>query len=66
MKKYFSFSSPIYFNSGLKFNNLSSCSLISIEEDSIDEIFNIMKKIALLSKNGSGISLYVSYIREKG
>ena len=46
---------PTLFNSGLKMQQLSSCFLIAMEDDSIDGIFNTIKDCALISKTAGGI-----------
>ena len=45
---------PTLFNSGLKMQQLSSCFLIGMEDDSIEGIFNTIKECALISKTAGG------------
>lgn len=61
--KYFIHATPTLFNSGKHNQQLSSCFLTQIESDSIDGIFNTVKKCALISKSAGGIGLSVSNIR---
>jgi len=62
---YFTFASPVMFNSGSRLQNLSSCFLINTH-DSIDGIFKTMSDCAKISKVGGGIGLDINNIRSKG
>ncbi len=57
---------PTLFNSGLKMQQLSSCFLVAMEDDSIDGIFNTLKDTALISKTAGGIGLHAHNIRASG
>ncbi len=57
---------PTLFNAGTKLQQLSSCFLIGIEEDSIDGIFNTLKDTALISKTAGGIGLHIHNVRGTG
>ncbi len=57
---------PTLFNSGLKMQQLSSCFLIAMEDDSIDGIFNTIKDCALISKTAGGIGMHAHNIRGSG
>ena len=57
---------PTLFNSGLKMQQLSSCFLIGMEDDSIEGIFNTIKDCALISKTAGGIGLHAHNIRASG
>ncbi len=57
---------PTLFNSGLKMQQLSSCFLIAMEEDSIEGIFNTIKDCALISKTAGGIGMHAHNIRGSG
>ena len=57
---------PTLFNSGLKMQQLSSCFLIAMEDDSIEGIFNTIKDCALISKTAGGIGLHAHNIRGSG
>ena len=57
---------PTLFNSGLKMQQLSSCFLISMEDDSIEGIFNTLKDCALISKTAGGIGMHAHNIRASG
>ena len=57
---------PTLFNSGLKMQQLSSCFLIAMEDDSIEGIFNTIKDCALISKTAGGIGMHAHNIRSSG
>lgn len=57
---------PTLFNSGLKMQQLSSCFLIAMEDDSIEGIFNTLKDTALISKTAGGIGIHAHNIRGQG
>ena len=63
---YYTHATPTLFNSGLKMQQLSSCFLVSMEDDSIDGIFNTLKDTALISKTAGGIGLHAHNIRAHG
>jgi len=64
--KYFTHATPTLFNSGTPRQQLSSCYLIAMEEDSIEGIFNTLKDCAHISKYAGGIGLHIHNIRAKG
>src|ERR1043165_10165009 len=47
-------------------NQLASCFLGRIKEDSIEGIFESLKDVALISKSGGGIGIDITDIRPKG
>lgn len=57
---------PTMFNAGTTNNQLSSCFLLSMTEDSISGIYDTLKRCALISKSAGGIGLAVQNIRSKG
>ncbi len=63
---YYTHATPTLFNSGLKMQQLSSCFLIAMEDDSIEGIFNTVKDCALISKTAGGIGLHAHNIRGAG
>ncbi len=65
-QKYFIHATPTLFNAGTKRPQLSSCFLNTMEEDSIEGIFNTIKDLALISKFSGGIGLSISNIRSIG
>jgi ribonucleoside-diphosphate reductase alpha chain len=64
--KYFTHASPTLFNAGMRTQQLSSCFLLGVEDDSIEGIFDAMRKVALISKHGGGVGLHVQGVRSKG
>ena len=65
-EKYFTHATPTLFNSGTPRPQLSSCYLISMEDDSLDGIFNTLKECANISKWAGGIGLHIHNIRASG
>ncbi len=63
---YYTHATPTLFNSGLKMQQLSSCFLIGMEDDSIEGIFNTIKDCALISKTAGGIGMHAHNIRGGG
>lgn len=62
----FTHASPTLFNAGTPNNQLSSCFLINMEEDSIEGIYNTLKTCAMISKTAGGIGLAIHKIRASG
>ena len=48
-----------------KGGNVSSCFTLAIEDD-LDSIYDNVKRIAQISKNGGGVGVFLSYIRARG
>jgi ribonucleoside-diphosphate reductase alpha chain len=65
-QKYFTHATPTLFNAGTPRPQLSSCYLISMENDSIDGIYNTLKDCAKISKWAGGIGLNIHNIRGTG
>jgi ribonucleotide reductase alpha subunit len=65
-EKYFTHATPTLFNAGTPRPQLSSCYLISMEDDSLDGIFNTLKECANISKWAGGIGLHIHNIRAAG
>ncbi len=57
---------PTLMNAGLKKQQLASCFLMTMTEDSIDGIFETLKRCAKISKGAGGIGLSISNIRASG
>ena len=64
--KMFTHASPTLFNAGLKNQQLSSCFLLGVEDDSIAGIYDALTKCAHISKYGGGIGMHISNVRCKG
>ncbi|PIK54296.1 putative ribonucleoside-diphosphate reductase large subunit [Apostichopus japonicus] len=65
-EKWFTHASPTLFNAGTNRPQLSSCFLLSMQDDSIDGIYETLKQCALISKTAGGIGLNVHCIRASG
>ena len=65
-QKYFIHATPTLFNAGTPRPQLSSCYLISMEDDSIEGIFNTVKECAQISKWSGGIGLHIHNVRSSG
>jgi ribonucleotide reductase alpha subunit len=64
--KVFTHATPTLFNAGKTLQQLSSCYLIAMREDSIDGIYDTLKECALISKLAGGIGLHIHNIRANG
>lgn len=56
---------PTFMNSGTPFGALSSCHVLTVD-DSLDNIFDSVSKVAEFSKNGAGLGVYIGKIRSNG
>ncbi|ERJ58963.1 ribonucleoside-diphosphate reductase subunit alpha [Sphingobacterium paucimobilis] len=64
--KWFIHATPTLFNAGTARPQLSSCFLLSMTEDSIDGIFDTLKRCALISQSAGGIGLSIHNVRATG
>jgi ribonucleoside-diphosphate reductase subunit M1 len=64
--KYFIHATPTLFNSGTNNEQLASCFLLAMKDDSISGIFDTLKDCALISKHAGGIGLHCHNIRAAG
>mmetsp|Transcript_1285 Transcript_1285/g.3787 ORF Transcript_1285/g.3787 Transcript_1285/m.3787 type:complete len:782 (+) Transcript_1285:402-2747(+) len=64
--KNFTHASPTLFNAGITRAQLSSCFLLDMIDDSIEGIFDTLKRCAVISKGAGGIGLAVHKIRASG
>ena len=62
-QKYFTHATPTLFNAGTQRQQMSSCYLIAMEDDSLDGIFNTLHDCARISKWAGGIGLHIHNIR---
>ncbi|KAJ6646966.1 Ribonucleoside-diphosphate reductase large subunit [Pseudolycoriella hygida] len=65
-ERYFTHASPTLFAAATPRPQLSSCFLLSTNEDSIDGIYDTLTQCALISKSAGGIGLNIHNIRAKG
>jgi len=64
--RWFTHATPTLFNAGRPRSQLSSCFLLTMADDSIEGIYETLKRCALISKYGGGIGLSVQNIRASG
>merc|ERR1719424_2231454 len=62
-QKLFTHATPTLFNAGTPRPQLSSCFLLAMKEDSIEGIYDTLKRCAAISKYAGGIGLSVHSIR---
>ncbi len=65
-EKWYTHATPTLFNSGTRKNQLSSCFLLAMQDDSVEGIFDTLKQCAQISKYAGGIGLSISNIRAEG
>ena len=65
-KKYFTHATPTLFNSGTPKPQLSSCFLLSMQDDSIEGIYDTLKQTAKISQSAGGIGLSIHNVRATG
>lgn len=63
---YFTHATPTLYNAGTMYSNYSSCFLLAMEDDSIEGIYNTLKRAALISKAAGGIGINIHQIRAEG
>ena len=65
-QKYFTHATPTLFNAGTPNQQLSSCYLLALEDDSITGIYNTLADCAQISKYSGGIGLHIHNVRATG
>ena len=63
---YFTHATPTLFNSGTPKPQMSSCFLLTMQDDSLEGIYDTLKQCALISKAAGGIGLSIHHIRSQG
>ena len=63
---FFTHATPTLFNSGTPTPQMSSCFLLTMQDDSLVGIYDTLKQCALISKSAGGIGLSIHHIRSKG
>lgn len=63
---YFTHATPTLFNAGTRRPQLSSCFLVSMDDDSIQGIYKTLTDVAQISKNAGGIGLHIHNVRGTG
>jgi len=65
-QKYFTHATPTLFNAATPKPQMSSCFLLTMQEDSIEGIYDTLKQCALISQSAGGIGLSIHNIRGTG
>ncbi|MEZ7825818.1 MAG: ribonucleoside-diphosphate reductase subunit alpha [Schleiferiaceae bacterium] len=65
-KKYMTHATPTLFNAGTPKPQMSSCFLLTMQDDSIDGIYDTLKQTAKISQSAGGIGLSIHNIRGTG
>ncbi|HLP34402.1 MAG TPA: ribonucleoside-diphosphate reductase subunit alpha [Amoebophilaceae bacterium] len=65
-EKWFIHATPTLFNAGTPKPQLSSCFLLTMQEDSIEGIYNTLTQCAKISQSAGGIGLSIHNIRATG
>ena len=64
--KWFTHATPTLFNAGTPKPQLSSCFLLSMQDDSIEGIYNTLKQCAKISQSAGGVGLSIHNVRAEG
>eukprot|EP00933_Yihiella_yeosuensis_P001072 TRINITY_DN1016_c0_g2_i1.p1 TRINITY_DN1016_c0_g2~~TRINITY_DN1016_c0_g2_i1.p1 ORF type:complete len:803 (-),score=207.45 TRINITY_DN1016_c0_g2_i1:230-2638(-) len=65
-RRFFTHATPTLFNAGTPKPQMSSCFLLTMKDDSIDGIYDTLKRCALISKCAGGIGVAISNVRASG
>lgn len=65
-EKWFTHATPTLFNAATPRQQLSSCFLLTMKDDSIEGIYDTLKQCAKISQSAGGIGLSIHDIRAKG
>ena len=65
-EKWFTHATPTLFNAGTPKPQLSSCFLLTMQDDSIDGIYDTLKQCAKISQSAGGIGLSIHNVRATG
>ena len=65
-EKWFTHATPTLFNAGSPKPQMSSCFLLTMQEDSIEGIYDTLKQTAKISQSAGGIGLSIHNIRATG
>lgn len=65
-QKWFTHATPTLFNSGTPKPQMSSCFLLTMQDDSIAGIFDTLKQCAEISKSAGGIGISIHNVRANG
>ena len=65
-ERWFTHATPTLFNAGTPKPQMSSCFLLTMQDDSIEGIYNTLKQCAKISQSAGGIGLSIHNIRATG
>lgn len=65
-RRLFTHATPTLFNAGTPQQQMSSCFLLTVKDDSIEGIYDTLKRCALISKSAGGIGCAISNVRASG
>lgn len=65
-ERWFTHATPTLFNAGTPKPQMSSCFLLTMQEDSIDGIYETLKQTAKISQSAGGIGLSIHNVRATG
>ncbi|GGX03928.1 ribonucleoside-diphosphate reductase subunit alpha [Aquimarina muelleri] len=65
-KKYFTHATPTLFNAGTPKPQMSSCFLLTMQDDSLNGIYDTLKQTAKISQSAGGIGLSIHNVRATG
>jgi ribonucleoside-diphosphate reductase alpha chain len=65
-RKFYTHASPTLYNAGTARQQMSSCFLLTVKEDSLEGIFKTLTSCAKISKHAGGLGLSISHLRAKG
>ncbi|TAG57603.1 MAG: ribonucleoside-diphosphate reductase subunit alpha [Cytophagales bacterium] len=65
-EKWFTHATPTLFNAGTPKAQLSSCFLLTMQQDSIEGIYDTLKQCAKISQSAGGIGLSIHNVRATG
>lgn len=65
-KKFMTHATPTLFNAGTPKPQMSSCFLLTMQDDSIDGIYDTLKQTAKISQSAGGIGLSIHNVRATG
>lgn len=65
-ERWFTHATPTLFNSGTPKPQMSSCFLLTMQDDSIDGIYDTLKQTAKISQSAGGIGLSIHNVRATG
>lgn len=65
-QKFFTHATPTLFNAGTPNPQMSSCFLLTVQEDSVDGVYGTLGQCVKISKASGGIGLAISAVRASG